>query len=632
MAQGYTKVDTEGNIANGNVIDAEDLNAEFDRLELAFNASTGHNHDGTAGGGATISSIGPSSDLVVTATEIKGKTANTLDVGTSGVPFKSGFFDGTLNTDILSVDETSTFTGEATFSGGLTGTLTGDLVGDVYSTDGTSKVLESGTDGTNATFTGDVTGNLTGDIKNSDLTTIFDSGSDASLATYYGTLINSNSTVILTPGSDAVTAQFEGNSNTADAWSTARTVTFGGTDGNGDAIGDVTGSFTIDGSGNVSDVELTVQSTSVPAGSVSLGTDTSGDYVESVSQGIGITITDSSGVSDDGAILTISIPQAITTTSNVTFNSVTGDHRGDVYTSNGATKIVDTVNTIFNGTVSSLSNHDTADLTESSSYRYFTEARARASVSAGTGIDYNSTTGVISSTATVSDATYTTKGIASFNSTDFTVSSGAVSLNDESIQDIVGSMVSGNTETNITVSYNDATGKFDFTVPDFVELADLSVTTNTATGGGALSYNNSNGTFSYTPPTAAGLGALTAHPNISAATSVDNSGNTFIQDITVDSNGHVTGITSAATPSTLNAVGTYAWLSRTTTVSPGSTYSSGLAYAGINAADYSDANTAAIMTGASSSPSGTWRCMGNQHRTIVSDHPYSATLFLKILA
>lgn len=38
---------------------------------------------------------------------------------------------------------------------------------------------------------------------------------------------------------------------------------------------------------------------------------------------------------------------------------------------------------------------------------------------------------------------------------------------------------------------------------------------------------------------------LTAHPNISAATSVDNSGRTYIQDITLDSNGHVTGIVSA---------------------------------------------------------------------------------------
>ena len=40
-------------------------------------------------------------------------------------------------------------------------------------------------------------------------------------------------------------------------------------------------------------------------------------------------------------------------------------------------------------------------------------------------------------------------------------------------------------------------------------------------------------------------GYLTAHPNISAANSSDNSGNTFIQDITLDSNGHVTDIAVA---------------------------------------------------------------------------------------
>ena len=38
---------------------------------------------------------------------------------------------------------------------------------------------------------------------------------------------------------------------------------------------------------------------------------------------------------------------------------------------------------------------------------------------------------------------------------------------------------------------------------------------------------------------------LTAHPNISAASSSNNSGRTYIQDITVDSNGHVTGIATA---------------------------------------------------------------------------------------
>jgi len=42
-----------------------------------------------------------------------------------------------------------------------------------------------------------------------------------------------------------------------------------------------------------------------------------------------------------------------------------------------------------------------------------------------------------------------------------------------------------------------------------------------------------------------GAGYITGHPSISAAGSVNNSGRTYIQDITLDSNGHVTGLTSA---------------------------------------------------------------------------------------
>lgn len=50
-------------------------------------------------------------------------------------------------------------------TGDVTGNLTGDLTGDVYASNGTSKVLESGTNGTDATFTGDVTGQVS-DISN----------------------------------------------------------------------------------------------------------------------------------------------------------------------------------------------------------------------------------------------------------------------------------------------------------------------------------------------------------------------------------------------------------------------------------------------------------------------------------
>ena len=62
---------------------------------------------------------------------------------------------------------------------------------------------------------------------------------------------------------------------------------------------------------------------------------------------------------------------------------------------------------------------------------------------------------------------------------------------------------------------------------------------------GASDANVSNWDTAYSWGNHASAGYLTTHPNISAASSSDNSGRTYIQDITLDSNGHVTGITTA---------------------------------------------------------------------------------------
>lgn len=113
-------------------------------------------------------------------------------------------------------------------------------------------------------------------------------------------------------------------------------------------------------------------------------------------------------------------------------------------------------------------------------------------------------------TISVSDATSITKGVASFASQDFTVSSGDVTINESRIQDIAGGMVSGTgaNQVNISVSYNSANGKFSFSVPTAtastrgvanfsstyfsINNGDVSINDATTSTKGIASFNSSN--------------------------------------------------------------------------------------------------------------------------------------------
>ena len=114
-------------------------------------------------------------------------------------------------------------------------------------------------------------------------------------------------------------------------------------------------------------------------------------------------------------------------------------------------------------------------------------------------------------------------------------------------------------------------------------------------------------------------GAVTvSHSDTSSQATVSNSGTTVIQSVTLDTYGHVTGLTSATiasnTPSTtLGAVGTYAMLYDTSAaqLTAGNTRAgSALRYSSALSDVNETAWYGAAPTGTVAAPGGTWRLMG----------------------
>jgi hypothetical protein len=116
-------------------------------------------------------------------------------------------------------------------------------------------------------------------------TTLIDSADD--FGNHYVVFANSATGAVNLETDESITYNPSTNlltvtASQANQWTTARTVTFAG--------GDVTGSFSINGSADVSNVTL-----SIAANSVALGTDTTGDYVSTLTAGTGVTLTNAAG-------------------------------------------------------------------------------------------------------------------------------------------------------------------------------------------------------------------------------------------------------------------------------------------------------------------------------------------------
>lgn len=255
MGTGYVRADTANNISNGNVIDADDLDNEFNAVEAAFNASTGHTHDGTTSEGAPIEVIGPTQDVVATATVLRPKTTNTVDLGTSSLKYKDAYLAGDLSLgDAATIGGALSVTGAATLSSTLavTGntTLTGNLTAN-----GNTTLGNAATD--TVTVNADVASSLIPSVDDSydlgasgsewrdayiDGTAYIDTGSIDTANV--GTLaVSGNATVtgdLTVDGS--INATVVGTASTANTLTTARTITIAGI---------TSGAANFDGSSNI---------------------------------------------------------------------------------------------------------------------------------------------------------------------------------------------------------------------------------------------------------------------------------------------------------------------------------------------------------------------------------------------
>lgn len=321
---GYTRADTADNIANGKAASADDLDAEFNAIQTAFNASTGHTHDGTSGSGAPVTKVGPTQDVVIGATTVLPKTDNTVDLGSSSFEFKDLWIDGTANIDSLVADTAdinagtidNTVIGATTAaagsfttvaaSGGVTANVTGNITSAGTSTFATVDINGGAIDATTIGATTAAAATFT-TVSATSVTAALTSSS----VTFTGGTINSTSIGATTPSTGSfttlaasggitgnltgnVTGALTGNASTATKLATARDIALSG---------DVVGSVSFDGSANAT------ITTAIQANSVALGTDTTGDYVA----GIGgttnqITVTSSGG---EGSTPTLSLPSAV---------------------------------------------------------------------------------------------------------------------------------------------------------------------------------------------------------------------------------------------------------------------------------------------------------------------------------
>ena len=289
MGTGYVRNDSANNIADGNVINAADLDGEFDAVQAAFNASTGHSHDGTTGEGPLITSAGLAAGAVTASAIANDSIA--LGTKTTGNYVAAGAVSGvglsgsasaegatfTVASNATDANTASTIVARDASGNFSAGTITAALTGNADTA--TTATTANGVAANSVALTTDTTGNYVaaGAVSGVGLSGSASAEGATFTVTSNATDANTGSTIVardasgnfsagtitasLTGNASGSSGSCTGNAATATKWATTRTITLSG---------DVTSSATnIDGSGNVS-ISTTLAASGFTSGTLML--------------------------------------------------------------------------------------------------------------------------------------------------------------------------------------------------------------------------------------------------------------------------------------------------------------------------------------------------------------------------
>jgi hypothetical protein len=364
--------------------------------------------------------------------------------------------------------------------------LAGDLSGSV-SFDGSGDVTITASVEPNSVALGtDTTGDYMVDLSEGTGVTIVHTPGEGSTASIsIGQSVATSASVTFAHVSADVTGNLTGdvtgNADTASSLETARAISL---------AGDLSGSVSFDGSG---DVTLTA---TIGANSVALGTDTTGNFVNDITAGTGVTVTHTPG---EGSSPTVAIGQDVATSASVTFAHVSADVTGDVTGNADTATALETSRTISLGgdLAGSASFDGSANITitatigaDSVALGTDTTGNYMSGVTASTGVTVTHTPGEgsdatiaigqdVGTSASVQFAQVTTTGDVTIGG-DLTVNGTTTTVNTETINladNIVvlnsneagspsqnaGIEVERGTSTNVSLRWNETTDKWEIT-------------------------------------------------------------------------------------------------------------------------------------------------------------------------